>query len=751
MAKLKLDKESVQGFFFNHTEKIVLGVMILLLGLFIWTGSSREGIGAQNPAELARKVEDAAKKIEVSTWDQVKVNYVPVLDHVGRKQVGDAVTSESYYRLDTPLIGSPPNSATPRQDPVIFAVTDLEATLVTASIAYKARPELTDPFAELANLEQKKIEAPKKKSTKKPKKGAGGPAGGGYAEEMAMQMEEMAMGSAGAEGMGAGGYGPGAYGPGAYGSDAMGMGTAAGPAVRADANKFHGFRPTATTSATGSSVIGYSTHLVAVKGLVPYQQQWDEFERVFADAAGYMPSRDIPRFLSFRAQRAEVPSDPNEPLKWDYISWTERVLDSLPKMGWAGFPGELADSKYVLSGVLTMPVPPVMMRDLRPLALHTKVPLQQEEKAKTVERTTPELINVDEVGGVADIGELPAVPGARRPGAGGAGMYGAGMQGMYGSGSEGMAGGGYGAGMAGGGYGAGMGGEGYGMGMMGGAGTQLVRGPQAEFLMVRFFDQIKPGKKYIYRIQVVLEDPNHPQIPQQQPQDRILADTVRTRLATVTADEVKQTAAKKTPIRLFSLTSEWSEPTAPVYVKQQSDTYAGGVTLPPMRDILRTAEPNPPQKTGYALPADGEPTAQVMNLSWNSKYATDVPGILNASRGSFFNQPIQADVIDPVTLVYKIVPDYRLASNELVIDLRGGETLQAAVGTAKALLTPGEVAVLDARGNFVVRNELDDWQLFDKYAPPPPIVVEAAPTPADGYGSETMDYGSSYEGGAVGP
>lgn len=162
----------------------------------------------------------------------------------------------------------------------------------------------------------------------------------------------------------------------------------------------------------------------------------------------------------------------------------------------------------------------------------------------------------------------------------------------------------------------------------GGMSTQLVRGPQAEFLMVRFFDYIKPGKKYVYRIQVVLEDPNHPQSPSAQPIDRSLADVVRTRLAKVAEDEAKQTAAKKTPVRLYTVTSEWSEATAPVFVETPPETYAGGVTLPRMLDIVRGAEPNLGQKSGYALPLDGEPTAEVMDLSWDPKYATDLPSIV---------------------------------------------------------------------------------------------------------------------------
>lgn len=720
MAKLKLDKESLQGFFFNHTEKIVLAVVVLLLGVFIWSGSSLEGIGGQSPVALVKEVESAEAKIVMPTWDVVKEQYTLSLDHLVRKEVGDAPTAENYYILDTPLIGSPPNHFAPREDPQVFAVTDVVATVVTAGVAFKMREGWKNPFEDLANMEQNTIEAPKKRKKKKKKRG-------GMGEDMEMGMEEMMeeMDESMSEGMGGM--------EGMFGMGDMEGGGAVGPVVRADAKKFPGYRPTSTATANGSSVVARSYNIVSVTALVPYQQQWDEFKQVFSEAAGYRPSRDIPRYLSFRAKRAEVPSDPTQPLDWgtkSYIAWTERDLDRLPKWGWAGFPGELADSKYLLPGVLTMPVPPVMMRDLRKLAVHPKVPLQEETKTNTVERAAQELIDVEDVGSVADIGDLPTDPGARRPAASGGG-YGMGMsmgeemdmgeedmEGMYGGG-EGM----YGGGMS----------------------AQLVRGPQAEFLMVRFFDFIKPGKEYVYRVQVVLEDPNHPQIPRSEPDNRHLADTVRTRLAALVAEEEKQALEKKTPVRLYSLTTEWSEPSAPVSVSLSPETYAGGVVQPRTLDVYYSSGPEAGKKSGYTVPADVEPTADVMSLNWDSKYAVDLPGILAASRGTVFSKLIQAEVINPVTLTYKTVPDYKLNSGELVVDLRGGEVLEeAATAEEKPLLTPGEVAVIDRSGNFIVRNELDDWQIFDKYAPPPPIVIEAAPSMDEAFEPEMeMD---SFEG-----
>jgi hypothetical protein len=91
------------------------------------------------------------------------------------------------------------------------------------------------------------------------------------------------------------------------------------------------------------------------------------------------------------------------------------------------------------------------------------------------------------------------------------------------------------------------------------------------------------------------------------------------------------------------------------------------------------------------------------------------------------NKEIAADVIEPVSLVFKTIPDHRLTSSELVIDLRGGEVLpgQTIVEGDEPLRAPGEVAMLDANGNLMVRNELDDWEAFDRLAPPPPVVVEA--------------------------
>ena len=247
-------------------------------------------------------------------------------------------------------------------------------------------------------------------------------------------------------------------------------------------------------------------------------------------------------------------------------------------------------------------------------------------------------------------------------------------------------------------------------------------GPQAEFAMIRFFDYIGTGTKYIYRVQVLIEDPNHPENAQSAPHDSILDQTVRERLVKVAAEE------RASSRRKFYLTSAWSEPTAPVSVQAARHTYAGGATQPERTLPIKTAVGG---KTGYTVPAEGEPTAQVMSVAWNTKYAVDLPGLVDASRGSWLNLVTSVDIIEPVTLIYKTIQEYRVSSNKLVVDLRGGQVLPDPNAGAMPLRAPGEVVMFDTTtDSLIVRNELDDFEAFDQLAPPPPVIVETSSSKA---------------------
>jgi len=776
MAKMKLNAGSLKTFFTNHVEKIVLGMVLLLLVLFVWAGTRLEGT-EQTPVQLDQQVARANEHVDQNTWENVaaKEDYQPATDHLTVAAKATEATLDTAYATNIPLGGGASKHVKRRSDPVLMPPIEPEVQVVTAALARLRKEEEPDAFADLKNTEQKKVEVAKPKKKKKKRGGYGdygsemmmmGDVGPGYGmggEEggMADMYSSMMSGMPGMPGMMSGATGAGS------------------PGVRADAKKFPGFRPTAGAAMLptgGSSVIGRTIHVVAVKALVPWRQQWDEYQRVFKEADGYYPNRDMPRYLSFRAQRAEVPSDPSAPLTWQYIWWTEKVREKTPTFGFAAYPGELADPKYV-HPELTMPAPPLMMVDYPPLVLHSKVPMQEAQKMVQPQEVKPLVVeNPEEAASAESSEELPDAPGTRRPGMGGGmpGSYGMEMPGMGGgmAGYPGM-GGGYGreggddyggAGM----YGAMMAGmPGMGMGGMPG----MTPGPQVEFLLVRFFDYIPAGKKYVYRIQLVMEDPNHPQNPQVAPADRTLDKTAQERLSAVTAEE----EAKKT--RVYYRTTEWSEPTPAAYVEPRRFTFAGAATAPRTFDIPYGSGPAAGQRTGYTLPAEDELRGEIMTTVFDPGYAVDVPAVKQVARGTFLNFTQNADVIEPVNLVYKVLENYDFKTYQLVADLRGGEPLPVAkpkvdatvpgtpasmasptmMGMAspmqpadeeaepEKLNAPAEYALIDATGRLVVRNELDDWESFDMLAPPPPIQVQAAATASEDAYSEEMS-GAGYGG-----
>ncbi len=110
-----------------------------------------------------------------------------------------------------------------------------------------------------------------------------------------------------------------------------------------------------------------------------------------------------------------------------------------------------------------------------------------------------------------------------------------------------------------------------------------------------------------------------------------------------------------------------------------------------------------------------EPYANVVPVAWQETRAVDVATETRAFRGSVANFSKRAfDVLDPVTLVIKVLRNVDLKTDHLIVDLRGGEDLP---GDRKSPLTSaGEVALIDDRGNFVVRNELDDYLDYARFS-----------------------------------
>jgi hypothetical protein len=752
MVKMKMDKEALTGFFFLHIEKIILGAVLLLLGVFVYTGYSLESI-RKTPDELASLAQSAEENVVRDTWPAVADEYQPPTGHVDRITNSQIPTQDNFYMATKPLMPSSRQQTEKRQDPELQPPMDLEVYAVSGPVAYRMRRDATDPLADLNNAEAEKIE--KKQPRRRKKRRTPMYGYGSDMESSSDMMSDYMEGESDMESDMMSGYGSGMDMDmgGMYGAGAMAGG------VSAASKKFPGFR-----AAMGA--LAKPRDVVAVKALVPWQDHWDEYERAFSTAQGYNPQRDVPRYLSYTAQRADVTDKPDEEPQesdWVTVSHTNQVRMQMLKDPWLPVP-ELVDPRYV-SPVLTMPVPPLMQRELDPLALHAETPRRDmmalaqrppRPDEKEGDETTEE---TGEEPAVSDVpGDLPgAIPGMGGPGMGMPGMgmsgmsmgasgygYGGSMESDYGYGSDMDSDYGYGSDMDSG-YGYGYGGDmesdygygsdmdsdygsmasgGYGYGGM--SGMAAARGPRAEFLLVRFYDlSAKPGRKYRYRVQVLVEDPNHPQDPRMAPNERSLDEDVKTRLKEVEAREETDNR------RYYFVRTEFSEPSDVISLDLNATALAGDVEA-----ARSTSLPN----FDGTMPT-AEPTGELISVVWDSDYACDVPALVKVHRGSVLNFTKTAKVIHPVQLIYKEMPDYDFQTDHVVVDMLGGQELPSSDAIdEEPLKAPGEYILIDPRGRLFVRNELEDAEPFDRYAPP---VVETTPGGTPGYEAYESDYGYS--------
>jgi hypothetical protein len=489
--------------------------------------------------------------------------------------------------------------------------------------------------------------------------------------------------------------------------------------------------------------VATSGDVIVVKALVPYRKQADEYKRVLGEAIGYDPMRDQPRIVFFQAQRVDVTDDPQKAVQeadWQLVMTPKTAQTKATEQKWHGVMPEVADYAYVDANA-TMPVPPMMLRCMDKAMLHSEVP-----RGKTV--ATMETPVADEGEKKKDDSKKEGndggldLPGGGLPGGGvaGSGFLGGGMSGYPGSGYPGSSGG-Y-PGMLGGGYpgsGSMSPGLGSGLGMGGyGAGYSASSEP-VQYKLIRFSDtDVQSGKVYRYRVRVFLEDPNNPNtdplngfisIP---PRRRSLSMKVIDRLNKQQADD----AAKKS----YYVVSAWSEATEGVSLPSTARVYSGEVEP---SHLAIGAE--------GALVQQSEAYGNLVPVVWNSELAIDVSTEIRGYRGSVLNFSKKTfDVLDPVSLVIKLLKSYDFKSQYMVADVRGGEDLP---GDRKELVTSaGEYAMVDDAGNFKVFNELDDYREYARFSFADEIVSGASRFgyPGFGRGGTMPDAGYPGSGGGMG-
>jgi hypothetical protein len=186
--------------------------------------------------------------------------------------------------------------------------------------------------------------------------------------------------------------------------------------------------------------------------------------------------------------------------------------------------------------------------------------------------------------------------------------------------------------------------------------------------LLRVFDySVQPGKKYRYRVTLGLQNPNYGLSPLQL--------------------KKPESAANR------QLAGQPSAATSVVTIPDGHRVLAG-----PVDAGSRYTEPSATLVVTAIDPEEGIQAAAKLE---------------KVRRGTVANKKQeQVKVKDPRTQVVKdLTLDFE--SNILVLDIHGGRTLPGK-RRSPAITTFGEVLLLDAEGNMMVRSELDDQSLYSK-------------------------------------
>src|SRR4051794_525265 len=269
---------------------------------------------------------------------------------------------------------------------------------------------------------------------------------------------------------------------------------------------------------------------------VPVREQLKLFQDAFEKARpGADLSKDFPHYVGYLVERSEV--IPGKDLEWKRVPLYDGQRKSIPnspiaqsvntdsvqklftaiQQFWAGGgpAPDIVDPRFT-DLVLTLPLPPLVGRDWGPEVCHPDIPLNPpplENQVVTPTTTPDQAAPTDENAGFNSGGatqQMSPIPGA--PGRSFGPGPGAGFGRPPGGPEGGMPGG------RGRNFGGPMSGPEGGRQMSSpgtAAGQQSTLVKDVDFWLLRFFDYtVEPGKKYKYRVKLVLSDPNFGQPPQ---------------------------------------------------------------------------------------------------------------------------------------------------------------------------------------------------------------------------------------------
>lgn len=676
MKKLKgFDSRVLKQFFILNVEKIVFGVSMLLVALLIYGGMRQEPY-TKTPDQLQQSVTSAEQNM-------LKTEQIPVKDlpppprFVEVAQRSTDNVPAAVYATPKPYHKTPVHIGTRRGEPVYLAVRDLEVSSGTGPFALK-NLDVAKRFAVGATGANTEGNAspPGPGALPGPATRPGQAFPGGPPNTPARRPTGR-PGRTGLQGLVGGAEG-------APEGGAMGSLPGEAPGGEGAMGGLGAQMPRGVQASPDNIVEG--VRWICVTGLVPYKEQIEKYTKEFAEAQLQDPSKDSPFWMGYLVERAEVTDldlkDPSKS-KWEKIS-VNAAKDFAAR--WAVRAGEVVDPMYT-DEFLTFPLGPLLERNWGKDVGHSKIPILDvtQRGATAGGEVEPESAALSDIGQKTEGSDLEAMLKRRHktllPGMGGGegGMPGRTVMqrsAMPGGAAEGMRPGFVGRGMP--------GGEGMPGGMPGGMGSNG-EPQQIEHLLFRFFDfTVEEGKRYRYRVQLVLENPNYNLRPQ------YLKD------AKLAKDELKR--------------APFSEPSPVASVSSYNLLFAGRVRPadkpveePKVNLVIVQLDPKLGTNAIYEMrpPKPG-------NVEERKRPMKEV------ERGQLIEFSAKVDVVHPITRK----PEERTVqfnANSVVLDIRGGEAFSPKDYKDHDTM-PGEVLFMDSNGSLSAHSETTDQADYDSFA-----------------------------------
>ncbi|MGY8732805.1 MAG: hypothetical protein ACKVK0_11740, partial [Pirellulales bacterium] len=203
---------------------------------------------------------------------------------------------------------------------------------------------------------------------------------------------------------------------------------------------------------------------------------------------------------------------------------------------------------------------------------------------------------------------------------------------------------------------------------------------------------------YRYRVQLLIEDPNHPntKVGDEYPDHPVPTQ--------VTLKDDVILRIKQLDSSIFFRATPWSEPSEPVAVLDPLQFAAGTA------DIVKNSR-DPISKQLYQ---DHEPAGVVKAIIWDEHRAVDIMFDRPIHRGSLMNFSVNAEYGHPITETIMAAEQQQFKTEFIIGDIRGGDALPLD-SKDFPYHAPGEFLLIDAHGNLVVHTELANDKLFRRY------------------------------------